>query len=328
MTTHETHKPINFDPTAYTFVGDFDNDPEPGSFIGTGGTWGVWDGDERHEVEGTNPLNAEYRYYTGLLRASESSRYMKDRGPQCDHCGARIRYVAVLRHTSGDCIAVGETCLSERVSLASKADFDSLRKASAEARAEHRIIGIRTEFFATYPDLEAILWPVPESFPDGYAKRVLGDMGRKLRRDGSLSERQVEFARKLVVEEAERSTAKAARDAEPKVPAPEGRIEITGEVVSVKLQESDFGSTYKMIVRDDRGFAVYCTVPSTLNVYERSYMGADGAQHTHSGGSIRDQLFGRRVKFTATLTRSDRDEGFAFGKRPAKAELLTEATAA
>jgi hypothetical protein len=93
---------------------------------------------------------------------------------------------------------------------------------------------------------------------------------------------------------------KAAEAAGPQEDVPEGRVELTGTVVGLKVVESDFGATEKMTVRDDRGFRVWVTVPSAIAGVER----------------------GQRVTLTATVTPSDDDPKFGFGKRPAKAEVL------
>lgn len=82
--------------------------------------------------------------------------------------------------------------------------------------------------------------------------------------------------------------------------APEGRVTITGTVLSVKVKETNFGSRLVMTVRDDRGFLVWGTVPASLDEVEN----------------------GSKVKFVAALTRSDKDAKFAFFKRPTKAEVL------
>lgn len=86
-------------------------------------------------------------------------------------------------------------------------------------------------------------------------------------------------------------------------PVIEGRIQISGEVVSIKEQESIYGITTKMLVRDDRKFNVWGTVPS----------------------SIYDVEVGQRVEFTATVEASTDDETFGFYKRPSKAKLMEEA---
>ena len=82
-------------------------------------------------------------------------------------------------------------------------------------------------------------------------------------------------------------------------------IQIEGEVISKKEHFSYYGHreqmTYKMVVRDDRGFKVWGSVPSALDIAK-----------------------GDRVRFIADIDASDREDSFDFGffKRPRKAELV------
>ncbi len=98
----------------------------------------------------------------------------------------------------------------------------------------------------------------------------------------------------------QREAARAERESQRR-PAPEGRVEVEGEVIKLSVVEHDFGVTDKMTVAAE-GFAVYVSVPTSI---------------------ISEVEIGTRVKFTATLTQSDREASFAFGSRPSKAEVLS-----
>ena len=105
-----------------------------------------------------------------------------------------------------------------------------------------------------------------------------------------------------------RATLKAAL-----VAAPEGRVVVTGEIVSAKLVEGDYGVSYKAVVKDDQGFRVWVSIPSALMAeYFRTVDYSDSIEG----------LKGRRLTFTAALERSQDDESFAFGKRPTKGAWL------
>ena len=95
--------------------------------------------------------------------------------------------------------------------------------------------------------------------------------------------------------------AKEARDAAHAAGenSPEGRVEITGIVLALKMQQSEYGETLKMLVQDDRGFRVWGTVPLSLDCNRED-----------------------RVRFTATVQQSDKDAKFGFFKRPSKASVL------
>lgn len=110
----------------------------------------------------------------------------------------------------------------------------------------------------------------------------------------------------------ERQAEKAQRDAERAViaaqeadaqDAPSGRWILRGEVVKLTYQENAYGGTNKMIMRTDDGWKLYVSEPSGLSPTEGDWL-----------------------ELTATVTPSDKDPKFAFGKRPTKATLIAEAT--
>lgn len=218
---------------------------------------------------------------------------------QCSHCGAHVRYTAWLRHVpTGYTISVGETCLDNRFGRAT-ADFQRLRKQAQLDREAQKIRKAIDEFVAANPDLA---WmdrngEVPEIVANN---SFVLDVARKLRLYGSLSERQVEAVRRSIASAIERQ-AQREQDAveHPAAPVVEGRTQITGEVLSTKAQYSDYGMTIKMLVRDDRGFKVWGTIPSQISVEK-----------------------GSRVQFTATVTKSNDDEAFGFFKRPTQGRVL------
>jgi hypothetical protein len=108
---------------------------------------------------------------------------------------------------------------------------------------------------------------------------------------------------------------------EPTAPVVEGRIVITGEVLSEKWQTSDYGEQHKMLVRDDRGFKVWGSVPAAIEMSR--FHDADGMYQEIPGVEK-----GSRVTFTATVEASRDDESFGFFMRPSKAELLEVAVVA
>src|SRR5262245_19271077 len=134
---------------------------------------------------------------------------------------------------------------------------------------------------------------------DGWEESKIVDMVGKLVRFGSWSEKQVEFAKKLlkqIDERPAREAAKAAEDAAA-APVPEttGRVLVEGEVLTVKYVETRFGSTKKMLVKHATGYKLWGTVPSGLKF---------------------DVERGMNVKFVATVEPSDRDPKFGFFSRP------------
>lgn len=98
-----------------------------------------------------------------------------------------------------------------------------------------------------------------------------------------------------------------AQEQGPKVAVPTGRMVVEGKVIAEGTKENDFGVRYVMTVLDDRGFKVWGTQPSSI---------------------ASDIKMGDRVRFTARLEASDRDETFGFFSRPSKAEILVDPAAA
>lgn len=98
-------------------------------------------------------------------------------------------------------------------------------------------------------------------------------------------------------------------------PAPTGRVVVTGEVVSTKVVEGDYGTAFKVTVKDDQGFRVYVSLAKAL-VDEVA-----GSAEWDPEYAWFHATKGRRLTFTATLASSD-DADFAFGSRPTKAAWL------
>lgn len=144
------------------------------------------------------------------------------------------------------------------------------------------------------------------------------------------TERQIAALQRV----AEQRATRQAEAAE--TPAPEGRVTVTGEIVGTKVVEGDYGTAYKITVKDDRGFRVYVSLPKQQadQAFDEFYaaheeawnngqvgyavwfMGSDNEPERYKG------LKGRRITFDAALERSRDDVSFAFGKRPTKGSWL------
>ena len=96
--------------------------------------------------------------------------------------------------------------------------------------------------------------------------------------------------------------AQASNDAlkPPVPPVPTGRVEVTGTVISTRTVYGDYGTQYKALIEDDRGFRLWGNLPSAIYSAEK----------------------GERVTFVAALNPSQDDQTFGFWKRPTKAEFI------
>lgn len=191
--------------------------------------------------------------------------------------------------------------------------------AAAKARAEKKATDARTKverardnLIAAHPALVWLtyypnLWDLQTPF--------LSDMRYALTVKGQMSDRQITAAVNAVNRTFDRAEREEAREREAAalrqfgVKVPTGVTTVTGEVATVKWQDSNFsysGGSMKMLIVTPDGWKVWGTAPTKL---------LDAA-----GGA--DNLKGRTVTFTATLTRSDNDDLFGFFKSP-KAAALT-----
>jgi hypothetical protein len=289
-TRTDIHRPSapDFDPAGYELVDVFDlGDTEPNG-----------DNAELARIE-ESMLNRGYAWTSPYFDAA-----------RCGHCGAHLRYAALMSHAATNAMMfVGSTCLSERFAEMTADKFADLRTAAAakaeatrEMNRRHELAAAGLKFLASAPALLVELsYAGNGGVVDGNS--FLSDIARKVFQYGDLSERQVAAAERAILQGIERATEREAERVEhPAVDAPEGRVTVTGEVVMTKWYANDFGETLKMIVRDDSGFRVFVSVPSSL-----MGVGIDK---------------GSRVTLVATLTQSDDDPTFSFGKRPTKASLL------
>jgi hypothetical protein len=108
ITRTDVHRPASADfyPELYRCVGVFDTQSE-------------WPDDRVARIEAVNALIAQ-GYRSGHGSSS-----------QCGHCGAYIRYAALMaREDVHEWIYVGETCLGGRFEM-TKVEFDTLRKNAA-----------------------------------------------------------------------------------------------------------------------------------------------------------------------------------------------------
>lgn len=130
---------------------------------------------------------------------------------------------------------------------------------------------------------------------------IVNDIGAKLKRFGSISDKQRTACLNIARSAAERVVRKAAEEAA-KVDMPdlhEGRQAIEGVVLTTKWQGGQWGEVEKMLVQLDSGHKVWGSVPSSIEVEK-----------------------GDRVEFVATVERSKDDHTFGFFKRPTRAAIL------
>lgn len=235
---------------------------------------------------------------------------------KCDSCGTGFFHgAAYLHNPTNTVVSIGQICAGE---LWTYPDFDTKERhrktrAAATRKMNRELREAGDEYLAEhFSDQMAIIEAfnnedLPQHRKLFYAVGVWNDMIRSARRYGVLTDRQLAFANKLVteVEDFLEYVEKEAETAAP-VPVTDERLEVTGTVLSTRWQDGyAYGDrVFKMLVKDDRGFKVWGTVPRSLGY---------------------DLERGTKVRFTAAVEQSNDDETFGFFKRPTKAEVLEEA---
>jgi len=186
-----------------------------------------------------------------------------------------------------------------------------------DGRTRKIVANAQKTFNATVADAQQIInWVMDSSIgPD--ANEFACSLFESYNTYGKLTEGQCAAVRKCIAREAEWAAQRADKQSEwnrkneaEKAAAeevPEGRVQITGEIVSTKHYEGDWGTQLKCVIKDDRGFKVFGSIPASVEDYAYSE-------------DI--ELKGARITLVATVTQADDDTKFGFFKRPAKAELI------
>lgn len=221
---------------------------------------------------------------------------------QCYVCGQHLKYNYVVQDATGknfvvgcDCVEkIGDTRLMTTIQIEherARKNADRQRKISKEMR---RKLDNELAWLSENPTLA-------DAFDfcknNESAWHVSRDIARKVGEFGSISEKQVA----VLVREYDKHLNPPKQEEVVEVPV--GKQIITGEVLSFKWVDSYTGyghGSLKFLVKDDRGFKVFGTCPSSLS----------------------EAVKGSRVTFTAIL-QPTKDFGFAFSSHPSKGTVLS-----
>lgn len=267
MTRTDIHSVRNADYTRYEFVACF--------YIGG-------------NVDMIAAYGPQDEYQNAMRRAREAGKLFNAGNGGCDHCGAIYAHGVMLRHVdSGEYIRIGHQCADNfgqyPDAKAARNDVNRrVRQIKRENAWQAKSAADRAAVLAANPGLAEALET---------EHRIVGDVAARFLQYGRISDKQIELVLKLAAD-----VWTPVREY-PSAPVVEGKgVAISGEVVATKWHEGAYGEVYKMIVRDDRGFKVWGSVPAKLM-------------------SIRS---GARVTFVANVEKSRDDANFGFFKRPRK----------
>jgi hypothetical protein len=247
-----------------------------------------------------------------ILRAHQAQtggHVLHEEGSPCDVCGSpKLVYGLMFHHAPSNVyVRVGEDC-AHKLGLGGTGKFNAFKRTLRE-QAEVYAGKQKAQRILAERGLSA-LWDIAfaqDRTGFAYEEGTITDIVGKLVRYGSVSDKALSFAESLIGKIAKRAEIAAQRAAEQEAAAPfpitDARIEIVGMVLTTKLQDSDFGSTWKMLVRADAGWKIWVTCPG-------------------------NPLKGDRVKFFAKIQPSRDDPKFGFGSRPTKFEIIETTEAA
>lgn len=210
----------------------------------------------------------------------------------CDHCGAHFNYGAAYMNDAGEFAIVGNICASNKLNLTAHEYADA--KLRAAVKAAKSKVAAEKALAGLIPNRREAL-----DFDHFIVKSIRGNF----RKWHSLSLRQWALVKKIIREEAEKAVAKANEPTPVAIPTEllDGRHTISGVLLHTKVEAGYAYNTYvtKMLVRDDRGFKVWGSLPSALYKIVK----------------------GDRITFDAKVEVSTKDECFGFIKRPSKASF-------
>lgn len=286
-TRTDIHRPSapGFDPQAYT-------------------CHGVWDFGTDREPVPMAARQARLNVITGLFGQGFRFAPHTRQEHQCGHCGARLRYHAIMAHQpSRELIFVGEECLDNRFEDLTAGEFRALREAAKLNRERETKRGKLDALYAAHPMLVEITYLPNLPFPAG---DFLSDVAAKILRYADPSPRQVAAVERALTKAHERAAQREAQREQEQAnatAAPSGRVAFSGRVAAVKEYDGDYGVTVKMLVivtmPGGGQWKAWGTVPRAIDGVER----------------------GQTVSLTATLTPRNDDPSFARYARPTGASV-------
>jgi hypothetical protein len=321
-TRTDRHRPSapEFDPADYEFVAVHDNNAD-------------WPRANDHFLAMRRELLATGWTFSGVHGGMG----------QCDHCGARLRYSALMKHLpTRTLIYVGEQCLGNRFEM-TKAEFDAARKAAQLDRERQAQL---VAFNALCEDVPELVWatyahnigtagteyrtePVYFDESDGptveravagtswaernrqdWAISTLSDIARKARRYGSFaSEKQAQLVVRLVGELEAAEAATAEREAKR---AAEQATRVNAAIGEIG-ERRDFTGTVRWFDHFESNFGytpktstvmIIDTAEGTVKWTASSYISLERGQQITIKATVKEHtVYDRDQSITTVVTR-------------------------
>lgn len=296
------HNPSNFHPEDYEVVEYLDN--QPPRLACYAAPLSSFSDHERAVKAHQSALDFWHKEMDSFF---PNRREHKPSIHQCTHCGnVMVRYIVAVKHKpTGQNVVFGSDCVA-RLGFANQSAFKLAQvKSRAEANNARMAAFVqRQKFLAEHPAvaeaIDDLNTNVEVHARNDFAKDILS----KFNHYGNMSERQYECFVASLKRDHEFAAKRAAEAAEIKGEFPTGRVQFTGEIISTREQESDFGTQMKVLLKIvsevGKGCKVWMTLPASVNCLER----------------------GHKITVKASLEVSKDDKHFGFGKRPHLVEEL------
>lgn len=239
---------------------------------------------------------------------------------KCGVCGAHYVYGSMFRHDNGEIVHMGHDCADKYGAMYDLSSWEvqnnRVRAATAKAIKRAENDSERAEFLAAHAGLAEDLLLGGKSAADlgiasddswalkGHA--ILADLASKFVTYRTMSDKQIALASKLA-EQIRNPAPKADKPVEIKATAPTGKgIEFEGEIVSVKLQESEmYGSSWKCTIKVTTDAGVWLAWGSVASsLMDRVVESSEVSRAKDRCAAIISTLKGMRVEVKATLEAS------------------------
>jgi hypothetical protein len=271
----DIHRPSAIQPEEYQFVGIF------------------YDPNAQDVVGGDMLLAAEREQIEQFMTEHGATWATHEHGGSCQCCGASALYLGVFYHEHHNvCIRVGQECAA-KIGMGRESDFRYARERVRCAKAEAQRKAAITQWIDEngLAQAEELYRAHKRTSSESRDVNTVVDIMSKLHRFGSLSEKQISFARGLLQRingGGQQAAEKAAAQ-----DCPKGRIDVSGTVISTREVEGYWGTATKMLVRTLEGYTLWGTVP-------RGVKAERGAQ----------------VCFSATVEPAENDPKHGYFSRP------------
>jgi hypothetical protein len=303
-----------------------------------------------HDTEGYRPVQV----VSALVDEGYSFGSAPHGSGQCSHCGAALRYAALLSHEpTKTLLYVGETCLDNRFSTTA-AEFSRMRKEAAAKAEATRRQGKAHDFFEQHPDMVDLTyihnicvaggereWTTQYNYEETFATEAEAAAALKGDYDGVI----MGYKRGTTWDEQVRmgKWTSVLQDMGWKVQKygslSDAQISFARKMLGW-LSEAEA----KRAEREAATAALVATgveVPTGRIVVEGTVLSTKWVENGFGGalkmlvqneagwkvwGSVPSSIDvdkGTNVRFTATVEKSNDDALFGFFKRPAKAEVLS-----